>query len=385
MKILLAGPTWPHEMYERACARALHGLGVEVVPFYLEPASRNLFSRVEFKYTLLGPSLRKLQQDLLAQVEISRPDVLLIWLGASVVPKTLQAIKQRANCILASYVHDDPFAHRVHRLSPAHHRWYWRAFLEGLPIYDLALFSKELNVDDAYRFGARKAAVLRQFFVPEVHRPRSLTAEERCRFACDVAFAGHYEPDRRVEYIRSLVEAGLKVNLYTGGLWERAYLDHMPPTFRRLARVGGEEYAKALVGAGMCLCFVSKINRDQYTTRCFEIPACGRLLLSERTEALLRLFEEDQEAVFFSTPEELTKKALWLRDHPQEIERIAQAGRRRLLTDGHSVYDRMRELLLLIENVRTTKSAVTTHATGARPFGPELLDRTGNSLGKDQP
>jgi spore maturation protein CgeB len=110
----------------------------------------------------------------------------------------------------------------------------------------------------------------------------------------------------------------------------------------------GAEYRKALCGAKMCLCFLSKLNRDSYTTRSFEIPACGRLLLSERTADLQRFFREDVEAVFFSTPEELAQKALWLRDHPEKIEAIAQAGMQRVYSDGHSIEDRMKQLLSII-------------------------------------
>ena len=99
----------------------------------------------------------------------------------------------------------------------------------------------------------------------------------------------------------------------------------------------------------MCLCFLSKLNRDTYTRRCFEIPACGKLLLSERTEDLMKMFTEDEEAVFFSTPEELVEKALWLSQHPEDVERIARAGMQRVHLDGHSVKDRMKEFVTVLE------------------------------------
>jgi spore maturation protein CgeB len=60
------------------------------------------------------------------------------------------------------------------------------------------------------------------------------------------------------------------------------------------------------------------------------------------------MFIEDKEAVFFSNPEELVKKALWLRDHPEEVNRIAQAGMHRVHADGHSVNDRMKEMISIL-------------------------------------
>jgi spore maturation protein CgeB len=101
----------------------------------------------------------------------------------------------------------------------------------------------------------------------------------------------------------------------------------------------------------MCLGFLSKLNRDDYTYRCFEIPACGSLLLAERTPTLEKIFQENEEAVFFSSVEEMLEKVLWLRQHPEEITRIAAAGRKRVLTDGHSNYDRAQQFLRLVDKV----------------------------------
>ncbi|WGU68927.1 glycosyltransferase [Capnocytophaga canimorsus] len=45
--------------------------------------------------------------------------------------------------------------------------------------------------------------------------------------------------------------------------------------------------------------FLSKLNNDQYTRRCFEIPACGTMMLSERTPTLQEFYTENEEIVFF--------------------------------------------------------------------------------------
>ena len=98
----------------------------------------------------------------------------------------------------------------------------------------------------------------------------------------------------------------------------------------------------------MCLCFLGKWNRDTYAQRCFEIPACGRLLVSERTSDLQGFFHEDEEAVYFSTPSELVDRVLWLRAHPERVDEIAQAGYRRVLADDHSVDGRMKHVVRVL-------------------------------------
>ena len=116
-------------------------------------------------------------------------------------------------------------------------------------------------------------------------------------FEAEAVFVGHYEPDDRVACLQALVDAGVRVKLFGGTTWTPQVLGPLAQYFGKVEAVLGLEYAKALCGAQMCLCFISKLNRDTYTTRCFEIPACGRLMLSERTADLPRLFQEDQEAV----------------------------------------------------------------------------------------
>jgi len=59
----------------------------------------------------------------------------------------------------------------------------------------------------------------------------------------------------------------------------------------------------------------------------------------------MQLFKEDEEACFFSSPEELVRKAQWLINNPDIRESIAQAGLRRVWADRHDVTSRARKFL----------------------------------------
>jgi len=348
MQLLIAGD-WRWPIYEEACAEALCALGVDVIPFKTSVFFKHKFGKFQKTIPLRGPALAKLNREMLEKVLDIKPALLLVWRGTHILPSTLLKIRRNAKTKLVSYNNDDPFGPSVHGMVPWHHHFLWRLHIRSLKYYDLCLVYRKVNVREALDVGAKTVAVLKPYFIPAFHRPVSLNEEDRSKYACDICYVGHYEPDGREQYLRALVNAGLHVRLFGGKHWAPNVLGDLNDYFGEINLVYGDAYAKALCGAKMCLSFLSKLNRDTYTRRCFEIPACGQLLVCERTKDLQNIFKEDEEAVFFSSHSELVEKSSWLREHPDEVERLAEAGMRRVYADRHSVADRMKELLSIIE------------------------------------
>lgn len=346
MKILIAGD-WHSELHEEAVYRALASLGHDVLPFawhgYFKGGRSAIgvaWRKAQNKY-LLGPQLKRLNADLLAQVRATRPDLLFVYRGTHVRPATLRAI--RSDCPgtrIVGYNNDDPF-------SPHYPRWLWRHFLASIREYDLVLAYRQRNVTDYQAAGARRVEMLRSWYMAERNYPVTLTDADQGDYSADVVFVGHYENDGRVELLEEVVRQGWRLRLYGPGYdWDpvigcsRELKDQVP-----VRLVWGEEYNKALCGGKVALCFLSKLNRDTYTRRCFEIPATGTLMLSERTDDLERLFQPGEEADFFGSREEMVEKLhLYLADEPRR-RRVAEAGLRRVREDGHDVLSRMRTLL----------------------------------------
>ena len=79
--------------------------------------------------------------------------------------------------------------------------------------------------------------------------------------------------------------------------------------------------------------------------RTFEVPACNSFLLAERTDEHAELFREDQEAVFFETPDELVDKARYYVRNAKAREEIAGRGGRKILENPNTYADRLKVLL----------------------------------------
>ncbi len=355
LKIFIAGD-WHSHLHEEVADRAFRQLGHETVRFpwhqyFLSTGLTGRLARPAYRLQnkfLMGPIVSRINRDLAARVEESDPDAVFIYRGSHVFRETLQRIREKSKrAILVGYNNDDPF-------SPMQPRWYWRHFLAAVPEYDLVLAYRPRNVAEFKALGARNVRLLRSWYVPERNHPVVLSEEDRRRFECDVVFTGHYEDDGRRQCLEEVVRRGWKLNLFGHDYGWHIVISKSPELrpFMPLRTVWGEDYNKAICGARVALCFLSKLNRDTYTRRCFEIPASGTLMLAEYTEDLAGLFKAGEEADFFRTPSELAEKLdTYLRNEALRA-RVAEAGRRRVALDGHDVESRMRSVIEWVKELQ---------------------------------
>ena len=343
MKILIVG-SWAWPQYEEAFSRGLRNGGVEVVGISTKEHFSGFMGRVQQALPFPGFAMWRLSRGVIGAVEKQQPDLVLFWRPTHIRPSTIKKLA-KMGVHTASYNNDDPFGPKAHGNVPWRHHLLWHWYLKSLPFFDLNYFYRKINCEEAVAHGAKHAELLLPYFQPWQDRPVKLSAAESQRFQTDVVFVGHYEPDGREMSLRALIKAGTQVKLWGGSYWTRAVLGDVYDYLAPISSAEGDDYAKALCGAKICLCFLSKLNRDTYTRRCFEIPACGGLMLAERTDDLLNFFKEDEEACFSSSKEELVQKVQWLLHNPLERGRIAAAGLRRVWADGHDVDSRARQFI----------------------------------------
>ncbi|WP_084201359.1 CgeB family protein [Geobacter pickeringii] len=357
MKILVVGD-WHSELHEEAVSNAFESLGHETIRFpwhhYFRQKQDDLLSglkaftgRIQNKL-IAGPSVFCLNSDFLSVALSQKPDAIFIYRGTHLLAETLRSVKSKLpGVVLIGYNNDDPFADGYSKLL-------WRHFLAAVPVYDLMLAYRHHNLEDFRQAGAKRVELFRSWFIPQRNKPVGLTPEDLERFECDVVFAGHYEPDGREELLERIVGEGFNLRLF-GPEWENAI--SQSPILRTLAPVvpvRGDDYNKALCGAKIALCILSKLNRDTYTRRCFEIPAAGTFMLAEYSDDLASMYREGVETEFFRSKDELINKLHhYLADDEARLA-IAAAGKHRVNEDGHDVVSRVKQVLSWVAEVKQT-------------------------------
>ena len=345
MKILVVGDGHS-AIHEVAVVEAFKNLGHQVETFYWQTYfnSQNplvrLWQRIQNKF-IVGPTLVRLNADLINVANKFNPKLIFIYRGTHITPHTITEIKKKLpGCVVYGYNNDDPFA-------DGHPPWLWRHFLKSVPKYDLVFAYRHRNLDDLRKIGARRVELLRSSYIPELNHFVSLSEIDKVNYDCDVVFVGHYENDGRLEYLEEIVKAGYKLRLFGPGyewnslLAKSVVLKHLVP----VNLVWNEDYNKALCGAKIALCFFSKLNRDTYTRRCFEIPAAGTLLLSEYSDDLASLYQAGEEVDMFKTKQEMIRKITLYLDNDELRSHVAANGNRRVIIDGHNIVSRMEKVL----------------------------------------
>jgi spore maturation protein CgeB len=335
---------WSYPCYEQAFSQGLHENGVQTLEFNCSTYLKGTKGRLQRYLPTLPIITGRLNRDILKFCITRRPDAVLFWRPVLIHPDTIKEIASKGIRTI-SYNNDDPFHNLTNKQLPRIQYRLWKRYIRCLPYFRHNFFYRKVNCREATELGATHSAVLYPYFVPSTDRPIQLTSSENSRFATDVVFAGHFEPDGRDTLLSAIINDGHSTKIWGGQYWSSDILASIGYKFGPVTPVFGRDYTAALCGAKVCLAFLSKLNRDTYTRRCFEIPACGRLLLAERTEDLLRLFDEDKEACFFSSKGELSDKVRWLLSNDSLRANIAAAGLRRVWRDGHDVTSRAKVFL----------------------------------------
>ena len=251
-----------------------------------------------------------------------------------IFPETLIHLKNHSS-LLVHYTPDAAFKFN-----------FTRDFGKGVKYYDILLTTKEWELKDYYSFMRNnKVYLVNQGVDTDFFKPNENNA-----ISSDLLFIGRKEKhySQTVDFIYN---QNIDIHVY-GNQWckSRKYLMSKKKPYVKGPNLNGIDYVNMINSTKIGLGLLSKLFPETSTTRTFEIAACGTFLLAERTKRHQELFEENKEAVFFSSKEELISKAQYYLNNDKLRNEIARNGRLRCINSNYSNLDIIKYILSFIKS-----------------------------------
>lgn len=279
----------------------------------------------------------EINQNLLQKAEEFKPDVMLIFKGMEIYPKTLKKIKQNKIC-LVNYNLDHPLRFNSRGSGNTNVRL-------SVSIYDLH-FTYSQQIKQELREYTNGAMV---HFLPfgyyEINDNFSFKGEEVQR-AC---FVGYADKDR-AKWIKALASLGLAIDVY-GPRWN-AYISSYHANIRVFPPQYNLDYWNTIRKYRVQLNIFRPHNNLSHNMRSFEVPSVGGIMLAPKTPEHGLFFEDSREAFFYESLEDCAKLARELLNlNAESADAIRYAARSRCQKSGYSYHHRAKEALRAIETI----------------------------------
>ena len=330
LKILIYGEAVKHGVaapLKTAFEQLGHAPAIFDWPLYLFGArGRSLKNRV-LDRLLFRHTARKINKDFVSAIAEGGYDLVIVIRGNHVFPETIKKAKSLVPLVV-NWNSDDFF-------NPLNSTEY---IVRSFDKYDCIFTSRGHLREEYTARGAKRVEALNWYCRPDLMAAADVSGHTP--YSRDITFIGSWSR-RREEILSSLRDFDL--TLY-GGSWGKAgrsFLKRVPCH----GAVYSEGMMELMASSRINLNILTKENRDTTNIRNYEIPSSGAFQLSERSDAVLEIFEEGREIACFGDARELKEKCAYYLAHDSEREEIAANGYRKLTTGGNGITDRARQIL----------------------------------------
>jgi spore maturation protein CgeB len=319
-------------------ARAFKKLGLEVLVI---PLARQLHTHSPFKLGMAklkrkaGLMAKQFEKNCIQVMSIQKDfnaDLIIVVKCTNLSAKILKEL-HRSGAAIVQINTDHP------QMDPGLKNG---VYLSALKEYDLVVTFARLLIPVYYQMGAKRVYRLPFAYDPEIHKPVTLNDSERDIFTSSISYLGAWGFFQQ-QWLEPLLPYGLKI---FGGLWHNLPFRHPLRSCVNLYRGWGEEMAKVCAGSQIVVNLMRAEHACAHSMKTFEIPACGGFMLTNRTEEQKEFFQEDTEAVYFDTQNELIDRVNFYLANSNARDRIREAGIRAAML--HTYLERARELLSIL-------------------------------------
>lgn len=348
LKILIVG-SWVSGVYEEPLYQALKNQHYDVHTFkwatFLnfdvgsnvydtkKGVIKSIWYRLQNKF-ILGPSIFKINKSLVKRANSEKYDIVFLYRATHIWAKSVKSIKTTKAKIFI-YNNDDPFTNNL----PI---YIYRHYKRTLPLADWIFAYRKKNITDYNKLGLKNSSLLLSSYINQSNYPIPNVNKDY-----DIIFIGHFENDGRDDAILELMkDSEIKVGLW-GQNWAASkhysfFCKYMKSDIKALF---GSNYNQMINRSKVALIFFSKINNDDYTRRCFEIPAAKTMMLCEYSSQMASLFTENLEIEFFKSNDEIHGKLKRLLEDNTRIKNTSERAYQRLIQDKHEISDRAAQVI----------------------------------------
>ena len=242
-------------------------------------------------------------------------DLIYVRSGEIIGKKLIINLKKLTKKIVF-FCNDNPFVKRDKRR--------WDLFLGAAKYYDKIAFQDKSRISVSKKYGVKNPLLVLPAYDEKIHQKRKISLLEKKKFQNDVVFIGTWSP-KKGSFIKSIIHLGLNIKIY-GNRWGNDPNYNLIKKNIIVGHISNPNYTKIIQCSKIALCLFSEENKDTITARSVEIPAIGTLLCSLRTKAMKKIFVENKEAIYFTTPKECVNKCKYYLKNKKKTLLIAKRG-----------------------------------------------------------
>jgi spore maturation protein CgeB len=270
---------------------------------------------------------RRFNRRVRREAEAFLPELLLVYdSNWGISPSTLESLRARHRCRVVLW-------EKNLNLWGEHQ-------VSCFPFYDHVFCADSYPLEMLRKpsAGLRDVRFLGSCCDPDEHGRVQLSERDRQRFEADLSFVGGGRAPRR-ELFEALTDFRLKL---WGWGWDRS--EALAP-FMVKETVFGLKKTKIYSATSICPNLQSGLYQvNGISERPLEVACCGRAPFSQPQPDLSRFLEPGEEVILFDNPGDLARKVADFLRRTDELERIGERARQRVLAE-HTYQHRLRELL----------------------------------------
>ena len=302
---------------------------------FLDYYEKSLFNKLIYRVGF-SSVLKDINENLVEQVSVFKPDIILVFKGMEIFPKTLRSFKAKG-IKLVNYNPDNPFLFTGRGSGNSN-------ITKSIGIYH-AFVSYDRNI---CRTMESKHNV-KSFCIPFGYEPKIGTekwVEDETQRIC---FIGNGDK-LRLDFLNRLAQKGLKIDIY-GLHWKSTQLH---PNIKLFPPVYGDEFIRHVRKYRIQLNLMRIHNLESHNMRSFEIPGYGAIQLAPFTPDHIEFFKKEQEIFVYKTLEECYEKATMILNlSEEEAQRYKSLGYCACINNGYSYRNRASQLTDILVKVQT--------------------------------